>query len=79
VLEDDGLRRGLLRAVAAARGRALTPGSHSFAALRERRLDALGDLVERHLDGDAVLDLLAAGAPAELPAIDAEVTACFAS
>lgn len=78
-LEDDGLRRALLREVAAARGRAFEPGSHTFAALRERRLDALGDLVGDHLDGDAVLALLEAGAPGDLPTITAEVRACCAS
>ena len=78
-LEDDALRRALLRAVAAARGREFVPGDESFAALRERRLDTLGDLVEEHLDGDAVLALLEAGVPADLPTITAEVGACFAS
>ena len=78
-LEDDGLRRALLREVAAARGRRLEPGGESFAAVRERRLDALGDLVEQHIDGDAVLDLIAAGPPAGLPSITAEVSACCAS
>ncbi|MGH2948111.1 MAG: cobyric acid synthase [Solirubrobacteraceae bacterium] len=78
-LEDDALRRALLQAIAAARGREFVAGNESFAALRERRLDALGDLVEEHLDGDAVLALLEAGVPAELPTITAEVGACFAS
>jgi adenosylcobyric acid synthase len=78
-LEDDGLRRALLGAVAASRGREWTPGTHAFAALRERRHDALGDLLEEHLDGEAVLDVLEAGAPADLPTIRAEVTACLPS
>jgi adenosylcobyric acid synthase len=38
-----------------------------FAALRERRLDALGDLVEEHLDTDALLRLVESGAPPGLP------------
>jgi len=78
-LEDDALRRALLGAVAAARGRTFAAGSDSFAVLRERRLDALGDLVERHIEAEAVLALLEAGAPAELPTITAGVSACFAS
>ncbi len=78
-LEDDALRRALLGKVAAARGRAFVAGSDSFAELRERRLDALGDLVERHIDCDAVLALLDAGTPADLPTITAEVSPCFAS
>jgi adenosylcobyric acid synthase len=77
--EDDDLRRALLRAVARARGRTFVPGGEPFAALRERRLDALGDLVERHIDGDAVLRLLEAGAPADLPTLTAEVRPCCAS
>ena len=64
-LEDDALRRALLRAVAAARGRTFVAGTGAFAAQRERRLDALGDLVEQHLDTDAVLALIEHGAPAD--------------
>ncbi|MDP2710186.1 MAG: cobyric acid synthase [Solirubrobacteraceae bacterium] len=67
--EDDGLRRALLSAVAAARGRTFVPGTHAFADRREARLDALGDLVERHLDTDAVLALLRDGAPTDLPTL----------
>ena len=78
-LEDDGLRRALLRAVAGARGRTFVPGSEPFAALRERRLDALGDLVEHHIDRDAVLALLDAGATADLPSLASEVHPCCAS
>ena len=71
--EGDELRRALLRAVAAARGRTFVPGTGSFAAARERRLDVLGDLVECHLDTDAVLALLRDGAPADLPTIDSHL------
>ncbi|MGH2944190.1 MAG: cobyric acid synthase, partial [Solirubrobacteraceae bacterium] len=77
-LEDDALRRALLSAVADARGRRLRPGKSPFAALRERRLDALGDLVEHHIDGDGVLALLDRGAPPGLPVITSEVRACAA-
>jgi adenosylcobyric acid synthase len=72
-LEDDSLRRALLRQVAVARGRTFVPGTGSFAAQRERRLDVLGDLVEQHIDTDAVLALLASGAPPDLPSIRAEL------
>ncbi|MGW0070050.1 cobyric acid synthase, partial [Streptosporangium sandarakinum] len=41
----------------------------SFAALREERLDALGDLVEHHLDTGALLRLLEHGAPEGLPVL----------
>jgi adenosylcobyric acid synthase len=77
-LEDDALRRALLRAVAGARGRTFMAGSDSFAALRERRLDALGDLVEQHLDTAAVLALLESGAPTDLPTIHLEMRAVAA-
>jgi len=40
-----------------------------FAERRERRLDLLGDLVEEHLDVDALLDLAHRGAPAGLPVL----------
>jgi adenosylcobyric acid synthase len=39
----------------------------SFAAVRQARLDALGDLVADHLDTAAVLRLLDGGPPAGLP------------
>lgn len=77
-LEDDDLRRALLHAVAQARGRIFIAGTDPFAALRERRLDALGDLVEQHLDTGAVLALLQSGAPADLPTIHTEVRAVAA-
>ena len=38
-----------------------------FAAARERALDLLGDLVEEHLDTDALWRLIETGAPAGLP------------
>jgi adenosylcobyric acid synthase len=80
VLEGDAFRRALLRWVAAARGRRWTAGSEPFATVRERRLDALGDLVEEHVDGDALLRLIEEGPPADLPVIRAgEVAACCSS
>ena len=39
----------------------------SFTAARERRFDLLGDLVERHLDIDALLGLARTGPLAGLP------------
>jgi adenosylcobyric acid synthase len=38
-----------------------------FGERREARLELLGDLVEQHLDIDALLDLARSGAPAGLP------------
>ncbi len=63
-LEGDELRGAFL---AAALGR--QPSGVSFAAARERRLDLLGDLVEQHLDIEALLALARAGAPAGLPVL----------
>ncbi len=64
-LENDDFRRAFLSEVAARAGRDFVPAPGvSFARLREERLDALGDLVERHLDTDALLRLIEKGAPA---------------
>jgi adenosylcobyric acid synthase len=63
-LEGDELRGAFL---AAALGRA--PSGVSFAAARERRLDLLGDLVEQHLDIEALLGVARTGAPAGLPVL----------
>jgi adenosylcobyric acid synthase len=67
-LENDGFRRAFLRDVAEKAGRNFTPAPGTdFAALREARLDALGDLVERYLDTAALTRLIEQGPPAGLP------------
>lgn len=66
LLEGDELRRAFLSRVAELRGRRWVPGTESFAAIRERHLDRLGDLVEEHLDTAALLSLIEHGAPAGL-------------
>ncbi|MDT0472016.1 cobyric acid synthase [Streptomyces griseoviridis] len=69
-LESDGFRRAFLREVAAAAGRRFVPAPDtSFAALRERQLDRLGDLIEQHADTDALWRLIESGAPQGLPFI----------
>ncbi|GGL06906.1 cobyric acid synthase [Sphaerisporangium melleum] len=69
-LENDDFRRAFLAEVAAAAGRRFVPAPGvSFAALREAHLDALGDLIERHVDTDALLALMKNGAPAGLPVL----------
>ncbi|MFF5260509.1 cobyric acid synthase [Actinomadura viridis] len=69
-LENDGFRRAFLADVARRAGRDFTPAPDvSFAALRESTLDALGDLVEEHLDTGAILRLIEDGAPAGLPVV----------
>ncbi|MDP8970016.1 MAG: cobyric acid synthase, partial [Actinomycetota bacterium] len=69
LLEGDGFRRALLSWVADRRGRRYRPGRRGFAAVREGRLEALGDLVEQHADLDALAGLIEAGAPPGLPVI----------
>lgn len=56
-LEGDAFRDAFLRETLG------LPSGTSFPAARERRLDLLGDLVERHLDVDALLDLARNGCP----------------
>jgi adenosylcobyric acid synthase len=63
-LEGDELRGAFLATVL---GR--EPSGVSFAAARERRFDLLGDLVERHLDVDALLGVARAGTPGGLPVL----------
>jgi adenosylcobyric acid synthase len=68
LLEHDDARRALLRWVAARRGLPFVPAAATdFRAERERQLDRLGDLVEEHLDTDALLALIEHGAPTDLP------------
>ncbi|BDE16023.1 cobyric acid synthase [Mycobacterium kiyosense] len=60
-LEDDGFRSAFLRETLG-----LSSGA-CFSDARERRLDLLGDLVERYLDVDALLGLARHGCPPGLP------------
>jgi adenosylcobyric acid synthase len=69
--ESDGFRRWFLTEAARLSGRTgfrVAPAT-SFAAARERSLDLLGDLVEEHLDTDALWHLIETGPPAGLPFI----------
>ena len=67
-LESDAFRRAFLREVAGLAGRDFTPEPDTaFAALREQYLDALGDLVEHHLDSAALHALIDHGPPPGLP------------
>ncbi|MGH8901118.1 MAG: cobyric acid synthase [Egibacteraceae bacterium] len=59
LLEGDGLRRALLCWVADRRGLHFVPAETDFAAVREARLDALGDLVTDHADVEALEELIA--------------------
>jgi adenosylcobyric acid synthase len=69
-LENDEFRRAFLAEVAALAGRDFRPAPDtSFAAIREARLDVLGDLVAEHLDTGALSRLIEDGAPPGLPAL----------
>jgi adenosylcobyric acid synthase len=63
-LEGDPLRRAFL-----AETLGMAPSPVSFGEARERRLDLLGDLVEQHLDVEALLALARQGAPPCLPVL----------
>lgn len=78
-LEHDEFRRALLGRVAGARGRRFTAGGVPFAAVREARLDALGDLIAKHADTERLAALIENGPPADLPVLESEVRACCAS
>jgi adenosylcobyric acid synthase len=69
-LEVDGFRRAFLTEVARVAGRRFVAAPDTdFAAVRERRLDALGDLVAEHADTEALWRLVEDGAPDGLPVL----------
>jgi adenosylcobyric acid synthase len=70
VLENNEFRRAFLAEVAALAGRDFTPAPGTdFAALRQARLDVLGDLVADHLDTAALGRLIAGGPPPGMPSL----------
>jgi adenosylcobyric acid synthase len=70
VLENDQFRRAFLAEVAALSGRDFTPAPGTdFGAVRQARLDALGDLVAEHLDTAALSRLITGGAPPGMPSL----------
>jgi len=70
VMENDEFRRAFLAEVAALAGRDFTPAPDTdFAAVRQARLDALGDLVAGHLDTGALRLLISGGPPPGLPTV----------
>jgi adenosylcobyric acid synthase len=79
LLEGDAVRRALLARVAELSGRVWIPGDEPFAAVRERHLDRLGDLVEEHADTDALLELIERGAPSDLPVLAPGGALCSSS
>jgi adenosylcobyric acid synthase len=70
VMENDEFRRAFLAEVAALSGRDFTPAPGTdFAALRQARLDTLGDLVAEHLDTVALTQLITGGPPRGQPSV----------
>jgi adenosylcobyric acid synthase len=70
VLENDAFRRAFLAEVAAQARRDFAPAPGTeFAAVRQARLDVLGDLVADHLDTGALSRLIAGGPPAGMPSL----------
>jgi adenosylcobyric acid synthase len=70
VLENNEFRRAFLAEVAALAGRDFTPAPDTdFAAVRQARLDVLGDLVACHLDTAALGRLIEDGPMPGLPAL----------
>jgi len=73
-LENDEFRRAFLAEVAALAGRDFTPAPGTdFAAVRQARLDALGDLVAGYLDTAALSQLISGGPVPGLPALSVEL------
>jgi adenosylcobyric acid synthase len=69
-LENDAFRRAFLTEVAALAGRDFTVRPDTgFAAVRQARLDLLGDLVASHLDTAALGRLISEGPPPGLPVV----------
>jgi adenosylcobyric acid synthase len=74
-LEDDGFRRAFLAEVARISGRRFVPAPDTdFAAVREARLDALGDLIAEHADTGALERLIESGPPDGLPLLASGLT-----
>jgi adenosylcobyric acid synthase len=69
-MENDAFRRAFLKDVAQRARRDFAPAPDvSFQQLREATLDALGDLIEEHMDTDALWRIIEKGAPAGLPVV----------
>jgi adenosylcobyric acid synthase len=69
-LENNEFRRAFLAEVATLAGRDFTPAPDTdFAAVRQARLDALGDLVAAHLDTAALTRLIEDGPPPRQPSL----------
>ncbi len=73
-LENDDFRRAFLTEVAALANRDFAPApGTSFAAIRQARLDLVGDLVAGYLDTQALTALIENGPPSGLPRVQASL------
>jgi len=63
LFEGDAFRAAFLESVAARAGKGWHPAGSSFAAHRSAQADRLADLIERHLDTEAIDALIGLGAP----------------
>jgi adenosylcobyric acid synthase len=68
-LESDGFRNAFLAEVASMVGRVRKPSGVEFRRARQRRLDHLAELIETHVDIDALLRLIDDGPPPGLPVL----------
>ena len=69
-LESDEFRAAWVTEAAALAGSTdFEPGTTSFAAARDARIDAIADGLEEHADIDAMLDLIDRGAPSDPPLV----------
>lgn len=71
LFENDGFRREFLREVAARAERTgfAVAADTVFEEVRAQQLDLLGDLVEQHMDTDALWRMLEDGGPGDWPAL----------
>ena len=73
--ESDDFRRAILGWVSEIRRLGWRPGSHSFEEVRQARLDSVGDLIEDHVDIDALFQLIERGTPKTLPRLQTQLHA----
>jgi adenosylcobyric acid synthase len=64
LFEADEFRRAFLALVATRSGKQFVPDEQSYASIREGRVDEVADVVEAHVDLDALTELIALGDPA---------------
>lgn len=68
-LESDEFRAAFLDQVCTSTGRNRPQSGVSFPAAREARLDHLADLLEKHVDVEAIMELISSGATVGLPVL----------